>query len=352
MTKKWFIAVLCAMILLSACSKEETETKVAESAINSVEEPQPVTEDISDGNEEKIGEETTKQEEKDMSISVEEVKETTAGGVDATQGYALPENITSPNAKVTYGEMVTIEYNSTTVGCTRKANVLLPPDYDQDKSYPLLVLLHGIGGDRNEWLGAKPKQLIGNMIARGEAVPAIVVIPNVRARVNDAGNPSDIFTIEHFQAFDNFINDLKVDLLPYLEDNYKLLEGRENKAIAGLSMGGREALYIGLTLQETFGAIGAFSPAFGLLPYTNMNVKEEGLLKEEGFSLQPGFESTFIMIATGDNDGVVRDEPFKYHQAFENNKVPHIYYELPGGGHDFNVWTNGLYHFSKEIFKN
>lgn len=264
--------------------------------------------------------------------------------------YSMPENIIVKQSNVIYGELTKIEYESTTVGCARESYVLLPPNYDANVKYPVLFLLHGIGGNQNEWLSANPVEVMGNLTAEGEAVPMIVVIPNVRARLNDEANPADIFTLEHFQAFDNFMNDLKNDLLPYIESHYKIQEGRENRAIAGLSMGGREALYIGLTLQDTFGAIGAFSPAFGLLPYSNNNVTEEGLLKEEGFNLQEGFEDTFIMIATGDNDQVVRGEPLKYHQAFVNNGINHLYYEV-SGGHDFTVWTNGLYHFAKAIFK-
>ena len=294
---------------------------------------------------------TESEEEETVNNSVNENKTgaTESTETEAMGDYSIPVDIQAQKGEVTYGELATIEYESTTVGVTRKAHVLLPPNYNSETAYPVLFLLHGIGGDQNEWLNAKPKEVIGNLIAEGEAEPMIVVIPNVRARVDDSANPSDIFTKEHFDAFDNFIHDLRDDLLPYIESHYAISDGRENRAIAGLSMGGRESIYIGLTMQETFGYIGAFSPAFGLLPYSNMNVTEDGLLNEEGFKLQDGYEDTFIMIANGDHDEVVWDEPFKYHQAFENNGVEHIYYEVPGG-HDFTVWTNGLYHFTKDIF--
>ncbi|QEN03435.1 esterase family protein [Thiospirochaeta perfilievii] len=243
---------------------------------------------------------------------------------------SIPTNFKSRNSNVTYGELIKIKYNSTVVGNVREANVILPPNYDPNTKYPVLYLLHGIGGDENEWLGGKPVEVIGNIINSGDVKPMITVIPNVRARKNDSGNPSDIFTKGHFDAFDNFINDLQKDLIPYIKTNYNILEGRENTAIAGLSMGGRESIYIGITLQSIFGYIGAFSPAFGLLEYSNNNVTENGLLNQEGFVLKDEFKDTLIIIIHGDADPVVRDEPFKYHMAFENNGVKHTFKEIPG----------------------
>lgn len=263
--------------------------------------------------------------------------------------YEVPVGYDKPNVKVQYGKMTEIEYYSSTTQCNRKANVLLPVGYSEEKKYPVLYLLHGIGGDQNEWLYGKPEYVIGNLIASGEAEDMIVVFPNVRARKNDAANPSDIFTLEHFQAFDNFINDLSKDLMPYIEENYSVKTGRENTAIAGLSMGGRESLYIGFSMPETFGYIGAFCPAFGIFGYSNNNVIEEGLFTEDTFTL-PKDLKTLVMIVKGKSDGVVRDEPLKYHNALVNNEVDHIYYETEGG-HDFSVWGHGLYSFTMRLFK-
>lgn len=261
----------------------------------------------------------------------------------------IPENFKFRNRDVTYGELVKIKYNSTVVGTVREANVILPPNYDSSSKYPVLYLLHGLGGDENEWLVGNPVEIIGNLINSGDVKPMITVIPNVRARKNDLRNPPDVFTKKHFEAFDNFINDLQNDLMPYIHANFSILEGRENTAIAGLSMGGRESIYIGIKLQNIFGFVGAFSPAFGLIHYSNNNVTEEGLLNEDGFILEDDFKDTFIMIIHGDSDPVVRDEPFKYHMAFEKNGVKHIYKEFTGG-HDFNVWSYGLYLFVKSLY--
>jgi len=263
--------------------------------------------------------------------------------------FAVPEGFDRKKEGVVYATLKEITYDSKTTGTTRKANIILPPNYDEAKKYPVLYLLHGIGGDHNEWLGAEPVTVISNLIADGQAKEMIVVIPNVRARANDEGNPPDIYNFEHFKAFDNFINDLRDDLMPFVNANYPVLTDQKNTAIAGLSMGGRETLYIGLSMPETFGYFGAFTPAPGLLKYTNFGVTEEGLFTKESFTLPEGADN-FVMINAGASDDIVKIWPETYSKTLEENGVAHIFY-VTEGGHDFVVWKNGLYNFVKRIFQ-
>lgn len=245
---------------------------------------------------------------------------------------------------VTYGTVIFKSYLSTTTKTFRKCLVILPPDYSAEKTYPVLYLLHGIGGDHSEWSHGKPEVVIGNLIAAGEAPEMIVVMPNVRARQNDAANPSDVYSPEHFAAFDNFINDLTNDLMPFVAKNYPVAEGRENTAVAGLSMGGREALYIGMSRPDLFGYVGAFCPAPGVLPY----YAEKGLFPTAEFKLPEGCES-FILINAGASDGVVGEWPATYAATLTENGTQNTFYTMPGG-HDFTVWKHGLYNFTKWIF--
>ena len=263
----------------------------------------------------------------------------------------LPEDIIDPPAGfdqrqegVAYGQMRYKTYLSKTTGSFRDVMVLLPPDYSAETAYPVLYLLHGIGGDENEWASGKPDVVIGNLIAAGEAPPMIVVMPNIRARKNDAPNSADMYSPEHFAAFDNFINDLRDDLMPFIEKEYLIAKGPENTAIAGLSMGGREALYIGLSMQETFGYIGAFCPAPGLLPYH----AEKGLFQVEDFTDAAG-TMPYVLINAGVNDFVVGDWPQTYSETLGDNGTIHTFYTTLGG-HDFNVWKHGLYNFARNIF--
>lgn len=269
----------------------------------------------------------------------------------ALPALAQEENLTPPEGfddkrdGVVYGKMEYCTYPSQTTGTERKCFVILPVDYDESKTYPVLYLLHGIGGDHSEWLGGRPDVIIGNLVAEGQAKDMIVVIPNVRARANDTANPSDIYTPSHFAAFDNFINDLKNDLMPFIRSRYSIAQGPENTAIAGLSMGGRESLYIGLSMPETFGYIGAFTPAPGVLPY---NV-EPGMFTPETLKAADGY-APFILINAGDFDGVVGNWPETYSNTLTGNGTENIFY-VTEGGHDFTVWRHGLYNFAKRIFQ-
>ena len=95
---------------------------------------------------------------------------------------APPEGFDKKRDGIDRGKLETVEYDSTTVGVKRKARVYTPPGYSKDKKYPVLYLLHGIGGDENEWpRGGAPDVILDNLYADKKAVPMIVVMPNGRA---------------------------------------------------------------------------------------------------------------------------------------------------------------------------
>ena len=238
---------------------------------------------------------------------------------------------------VVYGERVAIEYFSKTTGVARKANVILPPNYDENETYPVVYLLHGIGGDENEWFQGKPIEVLGNLMASGEAVPFIAVIPNIRARQNDH-NFDDMYQQSHFDAFNNFINDLERDLMPYISENFNVYDDREHTAICGLSMGGMESLNIGFQMLDRIAYIGAFSPAPTL---------DTSLLKVD----DPENTPSYVLICTGSSDDTVGDNPYNYHKVLEENGVEHDFYLVPDGHHDFGVWNQGLYNFAKKVFQ-
>jgi enterochelin esterase-like enzyme len=172
---------------------------------------------------------------------------------------APPKDFDKKRDGVDRGKLETVEYDSKTVGITRKAAVYTPPGYDKDKKYPVLYLLHGIGGDENEWRrGGAPDVILDNLIADKKAVPMIVVLPNGRAS-------KDITAKSGFgqqgPAFAAFENDLLNDLIPFVEKTYSVRADRESRALAGLSMGGGQSLNFGLANLDTFAWIGGFSSA-------------------------------------------------------------------------------------------
>lgn len=261
--------------------------------------------------------------------------------------YTTPAEFDSRKEGVQYGTMKEVSYYSTTTENDRNAKVILPSGYDKSKKYPVLYLLHGIGGDENEWLGGNPNEVVSNLVAEGKAKEMIVVIPNIRARHKDVVEAPDFFSLEHFREFDNFLNDLRDNLMPYIDANYSTLPGRDNRAVAGLSMGGRSALHVGINLINDFAYIGGLTPAVGILPYHT----EQGLFTKETLTLPDAYKkNTLIMIEKGSTDGVVGSCPEEYSQALKENGVEHIFY-VTEGGHDFVVWKNGLYNFARRIFQ-
>ncbi len=172
-----------------------------------------------------------------------------------------PPGFNTRRAGVPAGRIEPFEYDSGVTGTRRKANVYLPPEYSSDRKYPVLYLLHGIGGDETEWIRfATPDALFDNLIADKVAVPMIVVIPNGRALADDSATGNQ-FAPEKVAGFARFEQDLLDNLIPAIEKQYAALTDREHRALAGLSMGGGQTLNFGLGHLDTFAWIGAFSSA-------------------------------------------------------------------------------------------
>ncbi len=170
-----------------------------------------------------------------------------------------PAGIAKERKDVPHGKLEMISYESKSVGTTRKMNVYTPPGYSKEKKYPVLYLLHGIGGDETEWQRfCKPNVILDNLIADKKATPMIVVMPNGRAQKNDRAQGNVFQTAPAFAAFEK---DLLNDVIPAIEKRYAVQADREHRAIAGLSMGGGQSLNFGLGHLDTFAWIGAFSAA-------------------------------------------------------------------------------------------
>jgi enterochelin esterase-like enzyme len=242
-------------------------------------------------------------------------------------------------AGIPHGKIDTINYNSKTVGNNRKAIIYTPPGFSKDKKYPVLYLLHGIGGDQKEWLnGGQPQVILDNLYAENKLEPMIVVMPNGRAMKDDRAT-GNIMASDKVEAFATFEKDLLKDLIPYIEKNYPVIKDPEHRAIAGLSMGGGQALNFGLGNLDRFAWIGGFSSA----PNTKLPVE-----------LVPDPEDTkkklkLLWISCGDKDGLITYSK-RTHDYLNINNLPHIYY-VDHGYHDFKVWKNSLYMFSQLLFK-
>ncbi|KDN54369.1 alpha/beta hydrolase [Flavobacterium seoulense] len=250
-----------------------------------------------------------------------------------------PKGFDQERAAIAHGKIDTISYTSKTVGTTRKALVYTTPGFSKDKKYPVLYLLHGIGGDEKEWLkGGTPQIILDNLFAEGKIKPMIVVLPNGRA-IKDDRATGNIMAPDKVQGFATFERDLLDDLIPFIEKTYPTLTDREHRAIAGLSMGGGQSLNFGLGNLDKFAWVAGFSSAPNTkLPEVLVPNPEEAKKKIK-----------LLWISCGDKDGLITYSKRTHDYLLQNN-VPHVYYLEPGG-HDFKVWKNGLYMFSQFLFK-
>ena len=260
--------------------------------------------------------------------------------VDGQNFKSAPEGYDIPRTGIRQGKIDTIVYNSTTVGNTRRALIYTPPGYSKSKKYPVLYLLHGIGGDEKEWFNqGKPQVILDNLYADKKIAPMIVVLPNGRAMKDDRA-VGNIMEGPKVQAFATFEKDLLNDLIPYIEKNFPVLKNQKNRALAGLSMGGGQSLNFGLGNLNTFAWVGGFSSA----PNTKSPQELMPNVKNAKKKLK------LLWISCGDKDGLISFSK-RTHDYMLANQVQHVYQVIPNGYHDFKVWKMNLYMFSQLLFK-
>ena len=250
---------------------------------------------------------------------------------DAPDGYKVKRE------GIPHGTLTMIEYDSKTVGTRRKMNVYTPPGYSTAKKYPVLYLLHGIGGDETEWERfAQPENILDNLIADGKAVPMIVVMPNGRAEKDDhpTGNP-----YIHAPAFAAFENDLLNDVIPTIESRYSTLTDREHRALAGLSMGGGQTLNFGFAHLDRFAWLGAFSSA--------PNTKAPAALVPDPAAAKKQLK--LLWLSCGNKDGLISISQ-GVHRYLKVNDVPHVW-NVDDQAHDPITWGSNLYHFTQRVFR-
>jgi len=238
---------------------------------------------------------------------------------------------------IPHGTLAMVEYDSKSVGTRRKALVYTPPGYSADRKYPVLYLLHGIGGDEEEWRrGGQPQVILDNLIADGKAVPMIVVMPNGRAQADDRPGPNAMATAPAFGVFDQ---DLLGSLIPFIEAQYPVKADRESRALAGLSMGGGQSLNFGLGHLDTFAWVGGFSSA----PNTRPPAELVPDPKKATAQLK------LLYVSCGNKDGLIRISQ-GVHAYLKENDVPHVWH-VDDHAHDFQHWKKALYNFSQQIFQ-
>ncbi|SEB06578.1 Enterochelin esterase [Pseudobutyrivibrio sp. ACV-2] len=262
----------------------------------------------------------------------------------ATISDSIPDKYSSIRSDEGAGTVKTISYtahdseNGNTY--TKKANIYLPANYSEDKKYNVLYLLHGIGGDENEWEmyndESKVKAMMDNLTYYGDIDSFIVVTPN--------GKASESGSIPSFYAFGD---ELRNDLIPYIDSHYSTYADRDHRAVAGLSMGGMQTINIGIgECVDLFSYFGAFSAA----PTSNPASKTAEILKDNTYPIHYFYNICGLQdgIAYASASNAAKNLPEVCDQFVDGQNFQ--WQELDGE-HNFDIWYLGFYNFAQKVFK-
>jgi enterochelin esterase-like enzyme len=239
---------------------------------------------------------------------------------------AAPKGFDKKRDNIPRGKIETIEYDSKSVGTKRKMVIYTAPGVDGTAKVPVFYLLHGAGDDETGWqVKGSADIILDNLYADSKLVPMIVVMPNGFAGKGGKGKG------------DGLENDLLQDIIPYVEAHYAVKTDRESRAIAGLSMGGGQALRIGLKNLDKFAWVGGFSSAL----FGNAELIKDGPDAAKKLRL--------LWVSCGDTDKLLKGSE-AFHAALEKLQVPHIWH-IDSGGHTWPVWKNDLYLISQLLFR-
>jgi enterochelin esterase-like enzyme len=310
---------------------------------------------------------------------------------------AAPKGFDAKRDGIGRGKVEAVEYDSRSAAARRKMTVYLPPGYSKETKYPVLYLLHGAGDNEAGWTRSGAANVIlDNLYADKKIVPMIVVMPNGTVRQGpglavagalmkraDKGKDGKLTLDEFlaaakelFQDADRdrkgtvderqlaeainrlvpapapgppgrgfggdfvtaFQDDLLKDVIPYVESHYSVQADPEHRALAGLSMGGGQALTIGLRHLDTFAWVGGFSSAL----FGGSNALVAG-------PAEAGKKLRLLWVSCGDADTLLNASK-SFHTALEERKVRHVWH-VDSGAHTWPVWKNDLYLLSQLLFR-
>ena len=292
--------------------------------------------------------------------------ETFFGASRVMSGIEIPEKgVDFYDIKnVPHGEVRSFYYWSKTFGETRHAYIYTPPGYDRDikNRYPVLYLQHGMGEDRRAWPNqGRTNFILDNLIAKGKAKPMIVVMEDggiargfgtpirdksgkILPRPQGQGPGRRGGPGQGPNFWDEFTETIITDVIPAVDEHFRTLADRENRAIAGLSLGGTQTYQNSQPNLDKFANIGILSAPFG---FPGVETGYNGMLaKPDEFNKQV----KVFFISMGSKEGPNTGRTI--HETLDKAGIKNVYYEAPGTAHEFQTWRKSLYYFTQLLFQN
>jgi enterochelin esterase-like enzyme len=260
----------------------------------------------------------------------------------ALTAAAAAQNVVPPFLQVRavpHGTVQSHAYKSKALATDRKMTVYTPPNYDQStEKYPVLYLLHGAGSDENSWItSGKANVILDNLLADGKIKPMVVVMPYGYAFARAAGAGRGDAAENKLQR-EGFTRDFLEDVMPVVDATFRVYTDREHRAIAGLSLGGAQALAIGLTHTELFSRIAGFSPALG----ASNNPETGGVNFDTVLTDSAAINGSLrlLWVSSGTEDTLFQSIQ-DFSTLLSKHKIQHLF-RVTGGAHTFPVWQQNL----------
>jgi enterochelin esterase-like enzyme len=242
---------------------------------------------------------------------------------------------------IPHGDIRIKKYYSKVTNSWRQIYIYTPPGYDlnPNETYPTLYILHGGGEDESGWSKqGKTDLILDNLIASKKVAPMLVVMPD--ANMNVPGFDES--------GLKKFEQELSTMIIPMVEKNYRIKTDANNRALAGLSMGGIHTLYTGIKHSDLFSYLGVFSSGWIVPNQNEIANNQYNFLKENTYQINNRIKQFWISM------GGKEDIAYKNCQAmlskFDEMKIKYTYSEYPGG-HTWPVWRNNLYNFAQVLFR-
>lgn len=278
---------------------------------------------------------------------------------------------------VPHGTLAQVWYPSPTLKSQRRTYVYTPPGYEAGEArYPVLYLLHGGGGDEDRWttMGRTP-QILDNLIAQGKAQPMIVVMTNGNSDQSASRDyvplpeAGDLHPKVRGAYVPSFPESLVNDLIPFVDRAYRTRTDREDRAIAGLSMGGAQSLYTAFSNLGKFAWVASFSGGFPLLPGVAVDVEapanaarlrgpdiSRSIDPDRFLRLHPQLDSSvnaklrLLYLSIGTEDGLIATHGV-LKDILNERGVRYTLVELPGYAHEWRFWRLSLADLAQRLFQ-